>query len=283
MALKSRISSELHRRIFELTLALYRVTDFFPQQEALRLSLREKANEVFGSIIEYGYDNPVSREDVVVIIARLQSMNGYLGLARSLRFVKPINIMVLEREYNTVIGFFESELAPLEIEREPTESTNLYKKMGFPGYEGGTPMESVRSRFLTGLAGDHYIHDVQKSLGEERQEVTERLQTWEEFRQETTGELLPAAPERPPVFRNIKVSAPLHYSEGAAEDINDRQKTIMEHLKTAQQAKISDFYSIFEGISSKTIQRDLQSLVVKNILKKEGEKRWTVYSLNNVL
>jgi len=48
------------------------------------------------------------------------------------------------------------------------------------------------------------------------------------------------------------------------------------------QAKISDFHSFFGDISSKTIQRDLQDLVSKSVLKKEGEKRWTVYSINGV-
>ena len=51
----SRIPQEIHRIIFELTLALYRVTDFFPPNETLRRQLREKANEIFGSVTEYGY------------------------------------------------------------------------------------------------------------------------------------------------------------------------------------------------------------------------------------
>ena len=64
---------------------------------------------------------------------------------------------------------------------------------------------------------------------------------------------------------------------------NDRQKVILRHLSQAKQAKISDFYSVLEGVSSKTIQRDLLELVNKNFLRKDGEKRWTVYSLNNTL
>jgi DeoR/GlpR family transcriptional regulator of sugar metabolism len=61
--------------------------------------------------------------------------------------------------------------------------------------------------------------------------------------------------------------------------LNQRQETIVKYIGSAGRAKISDFLDKFAGISSKTIQRDLNDLVVKNILKKEGEKRWTVYSL----
>jgi predicted HTH transcriptional regulator len=61
--------------------------------------------------------------------------------------------------------------------------------------------------------------------------------------------------------------------------VNERQQKILEYVKQTSQAKISDFFTFFTDISSKTIQRDLQGLVAKNILKKEGEKRWTIYSL----
>lgn len=64
--------------------------------------------------------------------------------------------------------------------------------------------------------------------------------------------------------------------------LTDRQNMILSHIKQINQAKISDFYSMFGNISSKTIQRDLQNLVSRNLLKKEGEKRWTTYSLIDV-
>ncbi len=63
-------------------------------------------------------------------------------------------------------------------------------------------------------------------------------------------------------------------------NFTERQKMMLEHLTKNGPVKVSDFFSRFSDISSKTIQRDLQDLVAKNILKKEGEKRWTVYTLN---
>lgn len=59
----------------------------------------------------------------------------------------------------------------------------------------------------------------------------------------------------------------------------ERQREILERLAKTSQAKISDFYEIFHGVSPKTIQRDLQDLVARNAVKKEGERRWTVYTL----
>jgi DeoR/GlpR family transcriptional regulator of sugar metabolism len=61
--------------------------------------------------------------------------------------------------------------------------------------------------------------------------------------------------------------------------MSERQRKIVEYVQKIPQAKISDFHAFFSGVSLKTIQRDLHDLVERNILKKDGEKRWTMYSL----
>lgn len=63
-------------------------------------------------------------------------------------------------------------------------------------------------------------------------------------------------------------------------EVNDRQKKILDRIAQSRQVKISDLYEDFNGISSKTIQRDLQDLTTRNLIKKEGEKRWTTYMLS---
>ena len=77
-------------------------------------------------------------------------------------------------------------------------------------------------------------------------------------------------------FNNAKVAP------DPAHEPNPRQRKILAHIAVSKEAKISDFFPVLAGVSSKTIQRDLLELVNKNFLKKEGEKRWTTYSLNNV-
>lgn len=232
---------EVQRRVFELTLALYRVTDFFPQGEVLRKNLREKANEIFGFITEYGYSG--GEQDATFILSKIQSVGGYLELARSLRFVRPINITVLEREYNFLADFFAPHPSPFaqQAKGEGSAARSAEEELPMKG-EGEGPTKN---------------------------EITEEpLPTWEEFS-------LP-----PTEVNNVEAKDKTDGLTHIQGDLNSRQKTILEHLKDTKQAKISHFYSIFNDISSKTIQRDLQDLVGRNMLKKEGEKRWTVYSLN---
>ena len=64
------------------------------------------------------------------------------------------------------------------------------------------------------------------------------------------------------------------------EGVSERQKAIIGHMKKAdKKARLGNIHALFGDISSKTIQRDLFDLVSRNILRKEGEKRWTTYFL----
>lgn len=62
-------------------------------------------------------------------------------------------------------------------------------------------------------------------------------------------------------------------------DIGSRRKKIMEIVRTRGAVTINEFMDSIKGCSSKTIQRELTSLVLSGNLKKTGERRWSKYSL----
>lgn len=96
-------------------------------------------------------------------------------------------------------------------------------------------------------------------------------------------EIRPPVPEdRPKAKEDVALSMIANLAAGESPmdaEVNERQRKIMERLAGLGRVKISDFYGIFGAISSKTIQRDLQDLTTRNMIKKEGEKRWTIYTL----
>lgn len=242
--LPRRLPKDLEQRLFDLTLALYRVTDFFPQGEVLRKHLREKANEIFSQTLEYNYASDADAA-ALKILGRIESVKGYLEIAKPLHIVSPINLVILEREYIFLADFFAKEL----------ESLNQADKSDQTAIAANNP-------------------DIKPCAGKKESELSSRAV---EPRQSTITAAVGDQPNLNHVvnwqeFSGAKPDSPLL--------LNERQEAILEHLKQAQQAKVSDFYSFFSNISSKTIQRDLQDLVAKNLLKREGEKRWTVYHLN---
>lgn len=70
------------------------------------------------------------------------------------------------------------------------------------------------------------------------------------------------------------------------KDIKDkkdsRKNRIIELLKTRSNLTVKDFTTVINDCSEKTIQRELIDLVEKGIVKKEGERRWSTYSLNKI-
>ncbi|MBX4189246.1 hypothetical protein KW785_01460 [Candidatus Parcubacteria bacterium] len=60
---------------------------------------------------------------------------------------------------------------------------------------------------------------------------------------------------------------------------NSRQSVIISLLKRKKEIMIKDVSPLIDGVSEKTIQRELLAMVQAGILKKAGEKRWSRYSL----
>ncbi|HEY4493330.1 MAG TPA: hypothetical protein VJB98_01785 [Candidatus Paceibacterota bacterium] len=58
---------------------------------------------------------------------------------------------------------------------------------------------------------------------------------------------------------------------------NDRRAKIIEYIKKHGPSTIKDIGSVIRGCSEKTIQRELSTLVLANIVRREGERRWSKY------
>jgi len=76
-----------------------------------------------------------------------------------------------------------------------------------------------------------------------------------------------------------KVSETVKTSELKQKDKSNRQDIIISLLKKNNELGIKDFTSSIKDCSEKTIQRELVLLVTKGLIKKDGEKRWSRYSL----
>lgn len=265
--LESRVFPEVYYKAYQLTLALYRVTDFFPDSEVLRRQLREKANEIFGMISEYHYLSD-HHYDVSAILAKIYIIKGYIGIARSMHFVKPVNFIVIEREYTLLSHHLTRNLksmnatpfsknrsvhiSPFPLMGNSVESnaqsTGTYETMGEDKYESALAKKAVLAR---NNAKNNAVTDKGEIVSDIGHDVQEA------------------------VSENSMV-----LNTDAPEEVSERQKTIIEYIREKRHAKISDLSSLFRDVSLKTIQRDLQHLVMRDLLRKEGEKRWTVYSLN---
>jgi hypothetical protein len=59
----------------------------------------------------------------------------------------------------------------------------------------------------------------------------------------------------------------------------DRRATILGLLQKKDKITVKDVSLVIKDCSEKTIQRELAALVAQGVLKREGERRWSTYSL----
>ena len=68
-------------------------------------------------------------------------------------------------------------------------------------------------------------------------------------------------------------------TESVKENLKDkdRKALIIDMLKKKGGLGIKDFVQVIQGVSEKTIQRELLSLVAEGSIRKEGDRRWSRY------
>ncbi|MFA6502972.1 MAG: DeoR family transcriptional regulator [Candidatus Paceibacterota bacterium] len=61
--------------------------------------------------------------------------------------------------------------------------------------------------------------------------------------------------------------------------IKDRQESVLSVIRAKGSVSIKDISTLIRGVSEKTIQRELAALVSSGLVIKQGERRWSTYSL----
>ena len=82
--------------------------------------------------------------------------------------------------------------------------------------------------------------------------------------------------KKPPA-KNVLYKKPVVKVAVQKNTNGERKDTILKVLKDKGETTIKDIASNIAGCSEKTIQRDLNEMVDKGVIKKKGERRWTTY------
>jgi predicted HTH transcriptional regulator len=101
----------------------------------------------------------------------------------------------------------------------------------------------------------------------------------------SSSTLQPARTEKVGVVRRKRPQIPVNDLSSDAvlvySDLNDRTSRIKTVLEAKPEATIKDLSEIITDVSTKTIQRDLNSLIESGEVIRQGERRWSKYSIRN--
>ncbi len=111
-------------------------------------------------------------------------------------------------------------------------------------------------------------------LGTPERTLMSRPQTSDTTTPRRIGESKPRR-QRPNIpLNDLSSDAVLVYS-----DLNDRSVRIKTVLEATPNATIKDLSDVITDVSSKTIQRELNSLIEKGEVARQGERRWSTYNI----
>ncbi len=86
-------------------------------------------------------------------------------------------------------------------------------------------------------------------------------------------------PARPTRSAHPAAQTPPSHKRHDKGQMSDRSQLVLDVVKEKGRVAIRDIAGAISGCSEKTIQRELSSLIERGLVKKEGDRRWSLYSL----
>ena len=90
--------------LLQVTNELYRITLLFPKKEPLRYKMRQLSNEVLANFVDLSKEKDL-REGIRIIEDsnnKIQILDGFFDIARAQNWVRPSDILDLQKEYNVI-------------------------------------------------------------------------------------------------------------------------------------------------------------------------------------
>jgi hypothetical protein len=247
----------LYRKSEKLVAATYMVTNLFPDSEPLRAALRDKALCLMSLASSANSFSMREKEtSVSELPPLLVEMISLLDVAFYAGILSSMNHGLLRSEFVALAGSIEERLLP-RVAKAPTLGKDFFSVEQRAGDDidfRDTPSEQAFE--LREAPAKHHAPD---SKGHDKRHHQ-------------------AHASRPHLGQQGAVQeAPAKRDTGGSKA--DRTTMIISLLKKRDGLTIKDFSTVIKDCSEKTIQRELLSLVEKGVLKKEGERRWSKYSL----
>ncbi len=235
----------IYRKTEKLVTAVYLITDFIKDEEPLKWKIRENAISLMSLNIAFSTVSLAERKSLIREYHSLAlEIVSLSGVAQHSGLISEMNFSVLSREFGNLVSIIDKD-----ENKKANEETVILDPGFFSAYEpkAETSPASSPASVLTPAT-------FPKGHAPQIKDIQEK----------------PAQPAR--------------FIEKASEpkDGKDsRRNAITKLLSKKSGLGIKDFAMSIKGVSEKTIQRELLAMVAQGLLKKEGERRWSTYSLAN--
>ena len=230
-----------YKKTEKITSALYLVTGLIKDTDPIKWELREKGVGLLASALSMNGAEPRDRNnDIHTFFSISFEILSLLAVAHTAGVISEMNHSVIKNEIEAVAALLRAKTFEDAARAGYVLSDSFFKTESSKTEESQSQDASLFSRTNVNLAHN--------------QQLAKKL----------------------PELKDKTIAKP----KIAVKDKKDNRKTaILELLKKESNLTIKDFSKAIIGCSEKTIQRELLDLVDQGIVKKEGERRWSTYSL----
>ena len=232
--------------------AIFLVSGFLNDQESIKWDIRRIASKLVSITAKLHFGDHQSRKQIIsecrTTISELASLLEVASLAG---LISTMNANVLAKELNSLLSLVEREDSGSNKSNQIRFAKNYF---------------DVGETYMLESGEDKAV-DNKKATPHTARNLKDNLHPSAFTVQKNEG------------FGNVRpVSVAKEYGSVAVKR-NKRQSFIIQILKKKKDLTIKDISTIFHDCSEKTIQRELALLVHDGAVVREGERRWTKYSL----
>ncbi|NDE67981.1 hypothetical protein EB052_00075 [bacterium] len=246
-------STLIFKKTEKIVAAIYLVSGLIKDNEPIRIDLREKALTMLSSALSLNSIEQVDRSLLVqtLLAVSVESLS-LLNIASCSGVISRMNHEIISREIDLLITIIRERITE-DVTRAGYILSDAFFKVEQPGILN-QPLNQQLSQKAS-------------------------ISTHAPASSSPRAVSTPNSPGRTP---NSALSGGQlkDTKQDTKEDIkNTRQEAILNLLRKGLPLTIKDFSAVIKDCSEKTIQRELIELLAKGLIKKEGERRWSKYSI----
>ena len=251
--------------------ALYILTELFPNAEPIKWELRSSGTSLSKDILSFRERSAIlSKENMGDVFGTVIRIASLLEIAHVANLVSTMNLSLFRKELDTLASFMENrgKTGRAMGGDTPFQESFFHVSAEIPGVGHPSGEPSSPKTLQTGISHSRPRHPVDNLPPSPHQAEQ------------------PSDNQKDIVSKGHAVIKDSVLYDAARVDIGhnirkgeERRQTILDVLKVRSVAVIKDFSVVIDGCSEKTVQRELLKMVQEGTLRREGERRWSRYSL----
>lgn len=245
-----------NKKTEKLVTALYMVSDCMDTDDALKGKIRLLGVELLSDIYKLSTLSPMDKHTYISIsLTHIYELLSFIEIAYTIGFISDMNTTILKKEFSALASDLKANFS-----KDKHFTFTLDKKMfDLPELDNSSKRGDYNNM-------GQFIKDKRTSF-------------------DTMSFINNKSPLQNTQFKRTSSSTNFIDRQNRTNKIISLIKDLSEQAKqnglsdNQAGASIKDISLSFTDCSEKTIQRELNSLVLKGLLKKTGAKRWSRYSV----